>query len=35
MEKLILEILKKYPNKKVKIKFKDTYLYKFLYKNIK
>ena len=31
MEKFILETLKKYPKKKgVKIKFKETYLYKYL-----
>ncbi len=32
MEKFILEALKKYSKKKVKIKFKETYLYKFLSK---
>ena len=32
MEKFILETFKKYPKKKVKINFKDTYFYKFLNK---
>ncbi len=32
MEKFILETLKKYPRKKFRIKFKNTYLYKYLYK---
>ena len=32
MEKFILETLKKYPIKKFRIKFKNTYLYKYLYK---
>ena len=32
MEKFILETLKKYPKKKVRLNFKDTYLYKFLSK---
>ena len=32
MEKFILKILNKYPKKKLKINFKDTYLYKYLYK---
>ena len=30
MEKFILKILNKYTKKKVKIKFKDTYLYRYL-----
>ncbi len=30
MEKFILETLKKYPNKRLKTKFKETYLYKYL-----
>jgi len=30
MEKFILEILKKYPKKRLKTKFKETYLYKYL-----
>ena len=30
MKKFILETLKKYPKKRVKIKFKETYLYKYL-----
>ena len=29
MEKFILDAFNKYPNKKIKIKIKDTYLYKF------
>ena len=32
MEKFIFETLKKYPRKKLRIKFKNTYLYKYLYK---
>ena len=32
MEKFILDTLKKYPSKKFRIKFKNTYLYKYLYK---
>ena len=32
MEKFIFEPLKKYPRKKFRIKFKNTYLYKYLYK---
>ena len=34
MKKFILETLEKYPEKTFKIKFKNTYLYKFLKKNI-
>ena len=32
MEKFIIDTLEKYPKKKLKIKFKDTYLYKYLFK---
>ena len=30
MEKFTFETLKKYPKKRLKIKFKETYLYKYL-----
>ena len=30
MEKFILDTLKKYPKKRLKTKFKETYLYKYL-----
>tara|TARA_Y100001970_G_scaffold159231_1_gene194784 strand:- start:1063 stop:1182 length:120 start_codon:yes stop_codon:yes gene_type:complete len=33
MEKFILDTFKKYPEKRLKIKFKSNYLYKFLKKN--
>ena len=33
MEKFILDTFKKYPENRLKIKFKSNYLYKFLKKN--